>query len=111
MVNVSVAKDFTKVPWARYYSDWPFSWEEFYEEVLKIKYIESIEEWTKLMIDLDGTLWYPSSFPSEAFGRLYVNYWEEKIWDKIEIKSDENPFLIDIIRKEVIQYKNRKNDS
>lgn len=108
MIKISVLNDFTMAPWARYYEDWDYSWEEFYEEHLKSKYLEAIEKKVKIQIDLDGTIWYPSSFLSEVFWRLYTENWKESIWDNIEIITEDNPLLLDIIYKYAKEYKWKK---
>jgi len=105
MININIVKDYTDAPGARYIDDGEFSWEQFYENILKNKYQEAIDTKQKLYIDLDWTYWYPSSFLSEAFWRLYINFWKEKdIWETLELKSDEDASLIDFIKELLKDY-------
>ena len=89
--TINVAKDFTEFPWARYISDGEYSWEEFFS-----RYLDNTENFDKIIINLDGTYWYPSSFLSEAFGSYYRKYKME--WrNKLEFHSNEDPSLVDFI--------------
>lgn len=99
MEKISISKDFTTAPWARYRSDWAKSGQEFYEDLLKWKFEKARNEKAKLQIDMDGTLGYPSSFLSESFGRLRHEFKTIDIWKTIEIKSDEDDTLIELIKE------------
>lgn len=92
-VEINIAKDFTEFPWARFKTDWEFSWQEFYEKFLMDINIDCVDE---IEIILDGTYWYPSSFLSEAFNCFYQKY-KEKWWLKLKFVSREDPSLIDFI--------------
>lgn len=63
---INIAKQFTRFPAGRFYSDGPWSGERFREELLvpALKTSEIIE------IELDGVAGYGSSFLDEAFGGL-----------------------------------------
>lgn len=101
IIVLSVAKDFTPKPGARYRSDGKFSGEEFYEDYLepKLSKIWGDPE-SKLILVLDGTYGYASSFISEICIRLVRKYRDkELIKRKIEFKSDDEPILI----KEIYQ--------
>jgi len=101
---LNVVKDFTRTPWARYISDWKYSWEEFYENLLIHKYNDSLKEWVKLEIIFDGVSWTPSSFLSESFWRLYSRNWKDKVWNNIIITSNDDPSLNEIIVKLAKKY-------
>lgn len=95
--TINVAKDFSEFPWARYRSDWEFSGQEFFED-----YLDNTEEYEKIIVNLDWTYWYPSSFLSEAFCSYYKKYKQE--WrDKLEFHSDEDPSLVDFINHLVMK--------
>lgn len=64
--NISVARDFSRFPAGRYYSDGPFSGERFRMEVL----LPALKEAETVVVDLDGVSGYGSSFLEEAFGGL-----------------------------------------
>lgn len=63
---INVAKEFSRTPGGRYYSDGPASGQEFREKVL----IPALNEYGSVVVELDGTRGYPSSFLEEAFGGL-----------------------------------------
>lgn len=98
---IGIAKDFSDAPGARYRDDGPDSGQEFYEEKLKPIYIEAVEKDRILIIDMDGTYGYATSFISEAFGRLGRDFDSKGILNRIRIKSDEDPLLIEYIIKTI----------
>ncbi len=63
-VRVNVAKQFTKLPGARYKHLGPFSGEEFRERFL----LEPLRQGKTVIVELDGVRGYGSSFLEEAFG-------------------------------------------
>jgi uncharacterized protein with ParB-like and HNH nuclease domain len=103
MKEIKIARDFSKTPWWRYIASGPFSWEQFYEEQLK-PIFESLSSWEKLRIDFDDTYGYPPSFMSESFGRLYKNFWQDDIWERLELVSNWDKSLIDIIYQRAKEY-------
>lgn len=73
---IKIATDFSPVPSGRYRTDGPDSGERFREEFL----IPALEGGGKLIVDIDGTEGYQTSFLEEAFGGL--------IWNKVIDKAD-----------------------
>lgn len=61
--TINIASDFSTFPGGRYYSDGPFSGEQFREEVLT----PALSEHKKVRIVLDGARGYPPSFLDEGF--------------------------------------------
>lgn len=100
-MNINICKDYTDTPGGRYIIQGDFSGEDFRNKLLKPKYIEAVEKGEKLKIDLDGGYGYGSSFLEEAFGglirELEENY--KQALEIIELKSDDEPSLIDDITK------------
>lgn len=94
--------DFTEYPGPRYRSQGNHSGEEFYWSILKGLFEEINESNGKLIIDLDGTAGYASSFLDEAFGNLAYDFGERAVLDHIEIVSHDEPDWNDIILKETI---------
>lgn len=64
-IEINIARDFTDKPIGRYRTDGPYSGEVFREDVL----MPSLEK-DEVIVVLDGTRGYPSSFLEEAFGGL-----------------------------------------
>lgn len=66
MQKISVAKDFTRFPSGRYKKNGDTSGEAFRERFLE----GPIARKEQVVVDLDGTIGYGSSFLEEAFGGL-----------------------------------------
>ena len=64
ILMINVARDFSKYPGGRFYSDGPFSGERFREEFL----VPALKTGFAVHVILDGTLGYGASFLEEAFG-------------------------------------------
>jgi hypothetical protein len=65
--TISVARDFSKFPAGRFVTDGPFPGETFRDRIL-VPALRSASG--KVVVDLDGTLGFGSSFLEEAFGGL-----------------------------------------
>lgn len=96
--RIKIAEDFSHVPGARYYDDGPKSGQEFYDKLLLPKFEETLKNKTKLIIDLDGTEGYATSFLDEAFRSLADKFNPDVVWNNIELVSDEEPDWIDEIK-------------
>jgi hypothetical protein len=90
-ILVSVARDYSKTPGPRYETQGPFSGERFRAMILgKLRTAD------KVVIDLDGTRGYGSSFIDEVFGGLIRHSREiglsgSEMVGRIEILSEEDP--------------------
>ena len=89
MIMINVAKDFTETPGARYKTQGAFSGEEFRDNILYPKFIDSIKNNDKLTVNLDGGYGYGSSFLEEAFGGLVRKLKKEKNMHYNDVKSIE----------------------
>lgn len=87
--------DFTKTPGARNRADGPFSGEQFREELLEPAFTLASERNEKLVVDLDGTQGYATSFLEEAFGGLARKYGSKKVEDLIEVRCTDEPDLVE----------------
>ena len=96
-VKLKFTKDFTPHPGGRSRSNGDHSAEEFYEEVLRGKFLKAKESDNKLEIDLDGCAGYAGSFLDEAFGRLGHEFGLEECKKRLEIITTEEPYLKDDI--------------
>lgn len=63
---INVAKQFSRFPGGRFYEDGEFSGQRFREKML----VPALNKYQRVVVDLDGTLGYGSSFLEEAFGGL-----------------------------------------
>jgi hypothetical protein len=90
-VNISIAKDYSRFPGPRYEKEGNFSGEIFRKEKFFPLIQHAIEKNIKVIIDLDGTAGYGTSFLEETFGGLIRehNLQYDHILKHIEIKSSE----------------------
>jgi hypothetical protein len=96
--KLNVAKEFSETPGPRCRKDGEFSGEEFLENHLNPAYLKARAENGVLLVDLDGTAGYATSFLEEAFGGLARKYPKEEVGKRLEFKSDDEAYLIDDIR-------------
>lgn len=95
---IKISNDFSRTPGARYRSDGKYSGEEFYEKKLQPSFKEALSNNAKLKIDLDGTYGYATSFLSEAFYSLGVEFGAANAWENIILISKEEPYLVEEIK-------------
>ena len=107
-IKLNIAKDFSRCPGARCKSEGDFSGEEFRENYLFPQLKEAIITHCKLIVNLDGSAGYSTSFLEEAFGGLirHNNVSYNVIMATIEIISDEDPSYKD----EIMFYLNEANE-
>jgi hypothetical protein len=84
-MQISVARDFTRYPGPRYESQGAYSGERF-RRVL----VNALKNGQRLIVDLDGTSGFGSSFLDEAFGGLvrYEGMTREQVRARIIVKSE-----------------------
>lgn len=105
-----VSKEFSKTPGPRLPVEGEFSGELFRERHLMPAIKEAINKNASLIIDLDCTAGYGTSFLEEAFGGLIRidNYRLEELMDHLEFVSNEEPYLIE----DIIEYlKDAENEA
>jgi len=92
--KISIARNFSKVPAGRYFSDGDESGQAFREKWLKPK----LSNGDHIIVDLDNTEGYGSSFLEEAFGGLIREGFSlADLSERIDFISDEDPTLIEEI--------------
>lgn len=92
---ISVAEDFSRFPAGRFYTDGLFSGERFRTEIL----LPAIREGAStILIDLDGTAGYGSSFLEEAFGGLVreCGIAADSLLRRLEFKCDDTARIAEI---------------
>lgn len=104
---LKIATVFSTTPGARYITDGKHSGQEFYETHLKKHFEEVLKTGKKLIIDLDGTHGYATSFLDEAFGRLSKDFGAPNVLSVITFVSNEEPYLIN----EITEYINEAKQS
>ncbi|MGO9682705.1 MAG: STAS-like domain-containing protein [Beijerinckiaceae bacterium] len=70
MPTIEISKDFSRTPGGRHIADGPFSGELFRDRYLAPALREARQSGQRVVVILDGTRGYLSSFLEEAFGGL-----------------------------------------
>lgn len=107
-IKISIAKDFSKTPGPRYIKEGNFSAELFLKDIFEEEFEKAIEANKKIVVDLDGTLGYATSFLEEVFGGLTRKYNSDKVTNLIKIISNEEPWLIKDINQYIEDVKREK---
>jgi hypothetical protein len=97
---LKIASVFATKPGLRSPKDGPNSGEEFLEKHLTPSYEEACTKNDELIVDLDGTAGYATSFLEASFGGLARKYPIEDVKKRIRIISNDEPYLIE----EVAEY-------
>lgn len=98
-ITINIAKEYTKTPGGRYIMEGPFSGEDFRERRLIPAVKKAMDANCQILIILDGGYGYAPSFLEEAFGGLIRNMRNQQIISMIHIISDEEPKLIEDVKK------------
>jgi hypothetical protein len=101
IIKIIISKDLSPTPGPRKKSEGDFSGQFFRETILEPAFEEAKKNNKKIIINLDGTLGYGTSFLEEVFGGLQRKYSKEDVMEYIEIISKEEPYLIDDIKQYV----------
>ena len=83
--------NYSEYPGPRYCDQGDSSGEDFYHEILNPTFSNALKNNHKLVVTLDGTAGYASSFLDEAFGNLVYDFTEGKVKTNIEIISNQEP--------------------
>ena len=96
-MKLKISSEFHKAPGPRYRSEGNHSGEEFRTTILCPRVREALDKKVQLLIDLDGTYGFGTSFLEEAFGGLIRND-KFSLWELnsvLSFVSEEEPDLID----------------
>lgn len=103
-IEFSIADNFSKTPGPRLKDEGDFSGESL-RLILEPIFLEAVADNKKVVIDLDRTAGYGTSFLEEVFGGLARDHGVENVM-KIDFISQEEPYLIDDIN----DYINKANE-
>ena len=99
--TIVIARDFSDAPGARTRQDGPKSGQEFLEELLRPKFVAAQEADGLLLVDLDGTWGFASSFLSGSFGALAREFGAQLVRKHLALKSEEDPIVLEKIGTEI----------
>lgn len=96
-MKIKISNDFSKAPGPRYRSEGNHSGEEFRATILCPRLRQALDKNVQLLIDLDGTYGFGTSFLEEAFGGLIRNdkFSLKELNSVLSFVSEEEPDLID----------------
>lgn len=106
-------RDFSEIPGPREKVQGDFSAELFVETVLDPEFKKMDDDaGLKMIINLDGTLGYGTSFLEEVFGGTARKKGVDFVRDRIEVVSEEEPWLKDEIKTYVddVEKHNKKSN-
>ena len=106
-IIISIAKDFSKTPGPRNPDEGDFSGEIFLASILKPQFEKAFQNKLRLIIDLDGTEGYATSFLEASFGGLARIYPEKDVLDTIEFITRDEPFLKEEIEGYIKEARNK----
>lgn len=94
---INIAGEYCDTPGAREIEEGFFSGEDFLNKKLKPKFDQAVAENRKLLIDLDDTEGYATSFLEEAFGGLARLYSPQLVLSILKFKCLDEPLLAEEI--------------
>lgn len=97
-VSLFVSKEFSETPGPRSRDEGEYSGDEFLDSLLAPRFRIALERKTRLLVDLDGTEGYATSFLEAAFGGLAREFGSEVVLQNIELKSDDEPYLVEEVK-------------
>ena len=99
MISVSVARDFTRFPAGRYKRNGATSGEAFRERFLE----QQLKDGEHIVVDLDGTVGYGSSFLEEAFGGVVraLRLPADVILQRLTLKSSD-PAIVEEVKQYIV---------
>jgi hypothetical protein len=111
-IKISIKENFISTPGPRYKKEGKWSGEQLRIDLIYPNFIKAIEENKKFFIDLDGTSGYGTSFLEEVFGGLIrINKLKySEINNLLELKSEEEPYLIEDIEEYLLDAKNQDDE-
>jgi hypothetical protein len=104
--TINISKDFSPYPAGRYEKDGKYTGEGFRNTILK----KALQKNDTVVIELDGTLGYGSSFLEEAFGGLIRedNFSEDDLLKRLELVGRRKS-VIDSIHNHIHNAQVQKN--
>jgi hypothetical protein len=92
-LTLLIAEEFSPTPGPRYDTQGPSSGEKFLKHWLQPKFDEAVKAGATLLVDLDGTEGYATSFLEEAFGGLARSRGAEAVRATLRLKTLDEPYL------------------
>tara|TARA_R110002167_G_scaffold71696_9_gene202209 strand:+ start:7251 stop:7664 length:414 start_codon:yes stop_codon:yes gene_type:complete len=111
MENIIYIKEFSEYPGLRHCSISDDSGEEYYHKILNNSFKSAYDKNERLIINIDFTAGYAPSFLDEAFGNLIYDFGIEEVEKRLEIISEQEPDLKEMILTETYpQWQERREN-
>ena len=94
---LKISTEFSRTPGPRSQDEGDFSGQLFLETVLEKRFNSAVADGNRLIVDLDGTEGFATSFLEASFGGLARKYGAETVLKHVEFVSAEEPYLIEEI--------------
>lgn len=108
MSRISVRENFSKTPGHRSPDDGPFSGELFLDDVLRPAFVDCRKRSEKLIVDLDGTSGYATSFLEASFGGLAREFPIDEVLQNVTVICGNEPYLVDEVTNYIREARNKK---
>jgi len=102
-ITLCIATEFSETPGPRTREEGDFSGEQFLEELLLPRFKDAVSKGAQLLVDLDGTEGYATSFLEAAFGELARRCDPAEVVKVIVLKSNDEPFLVEEVKKYIVE--------
>lgn len=96
--KILIAKDYSDTLGGRWMRLGPFSGEDFFNLILEPEFLKAREGEYRLIVELDGTKGYPSSFVDQSFGELARKYGASEVARIVEPKGEVFGWVADYIK-------------
>ena len=108
-MEISVLNDFSEFPGLRHCNISDLSGEEFYHNVLNPAFEKAYSAKEQLIVNLDNTAGYASSFLDEAFGNLVYDFSLDVVKSSVIIVSEQEPHWKEMIETQTFtQWEERR---
>jgi len=103
-ICLSVLEEFSATPGPRFKEEGPFSGEEFRDAILSPRFKSALDQDAVLLVDLDGTAGYATSFLEESFGGLARELKNsEVVLTHLDFKTEDEPYLKNSIKRYILE--------
>lgn len=108
-IKLKIKSDYNEYTGPRYCIQGKSSGEEFYHKLLNPSFVEAYQKGQHLVVDLDDTAGYLSSFLDEAFGNLVFDFSVDIVRPRLKIISLQEPDWETMILTDVFKdWENRR---
>lgn len=105
--TINVSSEFSRTPGPRSPDEGDFSGEEFLQKLLKPRFEQALAANTSLLVVLDGTEGYATSFLEASFGGLARLHDPATVLKTVTVVSNDEPYLVEEIQTYIKDARNK----